>query len=369
MRIIYDARLVGWPLSGLGRFVGDLLLALLNSRIRSDVRVTVLAPDAQTSAVNPYMRLLEPHLASGRCVVHHLSTRAISIGQQLAIPRYLRKVDGDLYFYPTFDVPARVAIPFIFVVHDLIPLKVPGYFQNMESLKKAYFRWCIDRGLHLSRRCVAVSATTRSDILDEFGAKWESKIDVSFEGSTLDVAGVDPLLRGTLGVAGPYLLYVGTRRPNKNIKFMIDVFAEMRALGYRGELVMAGSTQNFGFDVDRYAAGVQGVRIVGPVRDDQLASLYAATDALVFLSKYEGFGVPVIEAARFGRRTIVSDGGALGEVAPTSACRIPLTSRPAQAAAQAIDYLRDTKSSIDLSRYCETFSWSSVARTIFQEAY
>lgn len=369
MRIVYDARLVQWPSSGLGRFAGDLLLALLDSDIRRDVRVIVLAPSVIASARNSYVSRLEAHVRAGRCVVHHLPTPAISIAQQVALPRFLRHVGGDLYFYPHFDAPMNVSIPFVFVVHDLTPLTVPGYVRRMQLLKKQYFRMLLRRGLRDSRRCVAVSATTKSDILDEFGRQWASKIDVSYEGSSLDHHDVDHGLRAELGVYGAYLLYVGTRRPNKNIRFVIDVFAAMRRRGYAGELVMAGSTENFGFDVDWYAAQVNGVRILGPVTDSQLAALYAGMDSLIFLSKYEGFGLPVIEAAKFGGRMILSDGGALREIAPASACVIPLRMEAPAAAAEALAYLQSTPCRTDLSEYCNRFSWHSVARSIFREAY
>lgn len=370
MRIVYDARLLDPPSSGLGRFTGELLLALLDSSTRADVRIDVLAPPAACAADNRYMRLLEPQVRQGRCAVHHLSTPGISIAQQWIIPHTVGALGGDLYFYPHFDVPSKVPIPFVFTVHDLLPLKVPDYVVRLGYLKRKYFSSCIRRGLQRSLRCVAVSATTKRDMLSAFGSRWEDKIEVSYEGSSLDAVVVNHALRNELGVAGRYLLYVGTRRPNKNIRFMIDVFAEMRGrLGYRGQLVMAGSTENFGFDVDRYAAAIEGVRTLGPVSDDQLAALYAGTDSLVLLSKYEGFGLPVIEAAKFGTRMIISDGGALGEIAPDWACVIPLGSCPAAAAASAVEYLRSAKCEIDASSYTERFSWRSVARSIFREAY
>lgn len=369
MRLVYDGRPVGWPLSGLGRFAGDLLLALLDSGLRPDVRIILLAPDLAASEGNPYLTSVEPYIRQGRCVVHHVSTPAISVAQQWTIPRFLRNVGGDLYFYPHFDVPYRVSIPFVFVVHDLTPLKVPGYVRSQPLLKKEYFKSRVRTGLNAALRCVAVSATTKQDMLDEFGAKWEEKIEVSYEGSSLDPERASGEARSSLGVEGQYLLYVGTRRPNKNLRFMIDVFAEMRRLGYRGQLVMAGSTQDFGFDVNHYAAPVGGVRMLGVVSDEQLASLYAGMDSLLFLSKYEGFGLPIVEAARFGRRMIVSDGGALAEIAPESACVIPLRSEPSTAAAMAMTYLQSTPCQVDLSSYCETFSWRSVARAIFREAY
>jgi glycosyltransferase involved in cell wall biosynthesis len=370
MRIVYDARVIDQPLSGLGRFAGELLLSLLDSDIRSEVCVDVLAPAIVNGTDNPYLRRLKPHIDRGRCVVHYLETPAISVQQQWAIPRFLRTLGGDLYFYPHFDVPSASPIPFLFVVHDLIPLKVPGYVLRFEALKKTYYKSCVRRGLRKSRRCIVVSATTRTDMLHQFGGQWARKVQISYEGSFLDPATVDHTLRARLGINAQYLLYVGTRRPNKNIRFMIDMFVEMRErFGYRGELVMAGSKENFGFDVDRYAAGLDGIRMLGPVSDGELAALYAGMESLLFLSKYEGFGLPVIEAAKFGRRMILSDGGALREIAPESACIIPLKSDIASAAAAAVEYLQQTGVQVDLSTYGERFTWRAVARSIFLEAY
>ena len=370
MRIVYDARVIDRPSSGLGRFAGELLLALLDSGIRPDVHVDVLVPASADAATNRYVRVLRSHVDQGHCALHPVSIPSISVVQQLAIPALVSKLGGDLYFYPHFDVPSAVPIPFIFVVHDLTPLKVAGYVHRLERLKKRYFKLCVERGLRKSLHCVAVSQTTKRDLLEEFGAEWEQKIHVSYEGASIDRTDVDPRAVEAMGIKGAYLLYVGTRRPNKNIKFMLDVFAEMRQrFGYPGELVMAGSTKNFEFDVDRYAAAIGGVRIVGSVRDDQLAALYASTESLILLSKYEGFGLPIIEAAYFGRRMIVSDGGALKEIAPSSACVVPLALDARAAADVALDYLRHTGPHTDLSNYSEKFSWGRVARSVFEEAY
>lgn len=370
MRIVYDARVIDRPSSGLGRFAGELLLALLDSGIRPDVRVDVLVPASADAVTNRYVRVLRSYVDKGHCALHPVSIPPISVMQQLAIPALVSKLGGDLYFYPHFDVPSAVPIPFIFVVHDLTPLKVAGYVHRLERLKKRYFKLCVERGLRKSLHCVAVSQTTKRDLLEEFGAEWEQKIHVSYEGSSISRTDVDPRAVEAMGIKGAYLLYVGTRRPNKNIKYMLDVFANMRQrFGYSGELVMAGSTRDFEFDVGRYAAAIGGVRILGPVKDDQLAALYDGTDSLVLLSKYEGFGLPVMEAAQFGRRMIVSDGGALPEIAPASACIVPLVLDPQQAAAVAVAYLQRTDTYTDLSHYSEQFSWHAVARAVFKEAY
>lgn len=370
MRILYDGRLIDTT-SGLGKFSGELLIALLGSA-RPDVTVRVLASrHLTTETAAPYLRRLQPHVGSGRCRIEYVRTPAISLEQQWAIPRLVRRLGGDLYFYPHFDVPAAVSLPFVFVVHDLIPLKLPDYLQRFRRAKQAYFRWCIQRGLRRAQRCITVSRTTKADLLAEFGGRWDTKTKVSLEGSLLDPTIVDHSLRKSLGADGPYLLYVGTRRPNKNLRFMIDMYAEMRRrFGYPGRLIIAGSRTNFGFDVDAYAATTEGVTIVGPVSDAQLASLYASTDALMFLSRYEGFGLPVIEAAAFGRRIIVSDGGSLAEIAPPWALVLPLTADTANAAQAAITYLAATGSGgHHHDSYSDQFAWPTVARAIFSEAY
>jgi glycosyltransferase involved in cell wall biosynthesis len=151
---------------------------------------------------------------------------------------------------------------------------------------------------------------------------------------------------------------------------MVDMFQEMRARhGYRGEFVLAGSTTDFEFDFKQHTAQFDGLRILGGVTDEELASLYAGTQALIFLSKYEGFGIPVLEAAKFGRRMILSDGGSLGEIAPPSACVIPLSTAVGPAAATVMEYLRTTKEQTDLSAYNARFSWGPAVRSIFPEAY
>jgi glycosyltransferase involved in cell wall biosynthesis len=149
----------------------------------------------------------------------------------------------------------------------------------------------------------------------------------------------------------------------------MDLFMALKSNGgYSGELVIAGSMHNYGFDLDQYVAGKDGIRFVGNVSDESLARLYAATDALVFLSEYEGFGLPVVEAARYARKMILSDGGSLAEIAPPWACVIPRNTRLENATKIASNYLA-ANFDINPTEYNSRFDWELTARKIFPEAY
>jgi len=368
MRLLYDARHVVNPYTGLARYSASLLDALLRTRERNDFEVEVLCAREADLRGNPHYESLQEHVARARCRIHFEPTPAITLAQHWHVSRTVRRLAPDAYFYPHFDPPLGVTVPTTFVVHDLIPLKVAGYVQRFEGLKKVYFASMIRLAMRKARCCVAVSQTTRRDLIDLLGQGSSSRITVAYEGPVLDESDGQDTGPALPKIDGRYLLYVGDRRPHKNLPRLLDLFdALRRRAGFTGSLVLAGSTTNFDVDIDRRITGRDDVIVLGNVTDAALARLYRAADALVMLSAYEGFGLPVVEAARFGTRMILSDGGALAEIAPAGACRVPLTMNVEEAALRVDAYLSDS-GKVDLSLPA-AFSWEAAARSIFPEAY
>jgi len=362
--------LIAEPYSGLGRFTGALLGALLENHPWEKNQLLIMMPDERGVPDNPYTETVRRFSSKNRNIrVLHTNIAGISLQQHLRIPRWVDRLHADVYFYPHFDAPMPSATPLSFVVHDLQPLLVKDYVRRAAWLKKAYFRWRLRKNLRGANRCFAVSAQTKSDLCNGFGMKFEKKIRVCWEGNYLQDLRPDPHERARLGVHAPYLIYVGSRRPNKNLPFMIEVIREMRANhGYPGELVMVGSAESYGLDLERHVQALPWIRLLSGCDDHKLAALYDGADALILLSHYEGFGLPVIEASRFGLPLILSDGGALPEIAPPEACILPLSLSVAEAARRAALYVRHATKKRD-PNYEQRFHWAQTAQICFPDLF
>jgi len=369
VRVVFDARAIAIEFSGLARYTGCLLDTLLRTRTNLEVQILVLLDAGADYLTNQYYDMLLESERKGLCSIIYVSAPSISLRQHFKVARLVNKIRPDIYFYPHFDLPIGVKADSVFVVHDLIPLVVSGYVQRFSWVKKLYFRLLINLSLILAQRCIAVSETTKKDLLSFFGHRYLSKIETVYEASFLEDV---PLLEvNPTGIPnhGKYLLYVGDRRPHKNLKRVLDVFIHLRdSHNYPGILVIVGSKKNYRFSVEEYVNARTDVKILGSVSDESLLELYKYTDSLLFLSDYEGFGLPVLEAARFHRRMILSDGGSLAEIAPPGACVISSKAPIDVACAKIHEYL-DSNKPVDYTGFNERFSWLIAAKKIFPFAY
>jgi glycosyltransferase involved in cell wall biosynthesis len=369
MKIVFDARPMASQFSGLGRYTGSLLSALLDSYTNSSIEVIALLDSKHHWDDNLHFSSLTGYLKSGGCSVVYVDAPSISLKQHFTVSKAVKRIKPDYYFYPHFDLPFGIEANTTFVIHDLIPLIVPGYVQSYAWAKRLYFKQMIKHGVMNAARCVAVSETTRKDVLDVVGDRFANKVDVVYEGSVLGSSNDVGHHKPVIGVDMPYLLYVGDRRPHKNLPRIVDLFIKLKDFhDYPGQLVLAGSKQNYGFDLDKYIEGRSDIKVLSNVSDNQLIDLYRSTDALIFLSEYEGFGLPVVEAARFGRKMILSDGGSLPEIAPEDACILERYLSLEEAANRAASYLAQNTLPSYMD-YNDRFSWEKSARAIFPYAY
>ena len=369
MRLVFDARLMANQHSGLGRYTGSLLCALLNTKTCSSSEVFVLLHRENEWANNFFYHIVKRFSQNGYCTIEYVDSPPISLKQHLILYKKVNSLKPDLYFYPHFDLPLGISAKKVFVVHDVIPLVVSAYVQRFAFAKKIYFKKMLKHSIASADRCIAVSKTTRRDLLKIFGNRFAHKIEVVYEGPILPRLGESDSERECVMRHSPFLLYVGDRRPHKNIKRMLDIFVTLRdVFNYGGFLILVGPTKNYGFDVERYISNRKDILILGNVSDQELNYLYRNTSALIFISEYEGFGLPVIEAARFDRKMILSDGGALSEIAPPNACILERKLSVYDAAMKAAEYLF-SNITIDNTEFNKRFSWENTSRTIFPEMY
>ena len=127
-------------------------------------------------------------------------------------------------------------------------------------------------------------------------------------------------------ISSPYFLFVGSNGPHKNLKRMLLAYVQYRKLSPRpSDLVIAGSDQWGDFSVIDFIQTnylQTCVHLIQHVDDGVLSALYAQSQALVLVSLYEGFGLPLVEAMEWGIPLIASNTSSVAEVAgdAASAC-------------------------------------------------
>jgi len=255
-------------------------------------------------------------------------------------------------------------------VHDLVRICFP--FTSETIPEKLGLR--LDAlGLKKAQHIIAVSECTKADLMHYLGIP-EDKITVIYNG--VDHTVFRPVHERRFDF--PYLLYVGTERPRKNLGTLLRAFALLKTdTATFGELKLvkvggAGRTDKFRHktlsEVRRLGLEDQVIFVDG-VSDQSLASYYSSAAALIMPSLYEGFGLPLIEAMACGCPVIASNSSSLPEVAGNAALLIdPLDSYGLSEAMRRVttDYaLKQELVKKGLGR-AKQFSWERTARETMQ---
>lgn len=223
----------------------------------------------------------------------------------------------DVVHFPDYQVPVlRRVRNSVCTVHDLVAYKYPDMFPPAQALVK---RRLMALSVRAAGHIIVPSQATARDLHDILKVP-EAKITVVPHGV---------ILRGVPSPAPPnprpYFVAVGTLEPRKNFTRVIEAFARfVRAQQLEGvvDLLIAGR-KGWLYEPVLEAPSRLGiasqVRFLEYVSDNELASLYRHSLALVYPSLYEGFGLPVLEAMGWGAPVICSNRGALAEVAKNAA--------------------------------------------------
>jgi glycosyltransferase involved in cell wall biosynthesis len=209
----------------------------------------------------------------------------------------------------------------VVTIHDLGYLHEPGAHPRWQRLMlDATTRW----NARAARRVIAVSSQTKSDLVEHYGIPPDrvSVIHSGVDSSRFRRLDPAPVLQ-ELGIQPPYLLFLSTVQPRKNVVRLIDAF---EALGDRDlSLVIAGRSGWLADGIEQRIAAsgtVQSVYRLGYVADQAVPALYNGAAAFVLPSLYEGFGMGVLEAMACGCPVVVSNCSSLPEVAGDAAVLI-----------------------------------------------
>lgn len=240
------------------------------------------------------------------------------------LPEELRRVD-------VIHAPSPVAVPpvgarqrLVVTVHDLAFRRYPkAYPLAWRFLHAAGFA----RALRTADAVIAVSRSTASD-LASMGRLDPNRIHVIPLGGSLDVgtADVGPVL-DRLRIPGPYLLFVGTFEPRKNVVRLIRAYRRIAA-EVPHALVLAGPAGWDSKTIQRELAvgGAGRIEVTGHLPGSDLDALYRGADAFAYPSLYEGFGLPVLDAMARGIPVVTSNISSLPELTGDAAVRVTPTS-------------------------------------------
>ena len=222
---------------------------------------------------------------------------------------------ADVAYAPDFAVPPRWRAPGVVTIHDVSYLLFPE--THYPPLRR-YLEAAVPRSIAAAALVFADSAQTRRDVIEHLGADPRKVVTVLSAPDATFRPMAPELVRAAMQrwqvAAGPYLVSVGTIQPRKNLPVIFDA---LRQLPESVRLVHVGRP---GWLCEPIFAALEAsgvkhrVQVLEGVGDEDLAALYGGAVACAFPSRYEGFGLPAIEAMACGVPVIASHAGSLAEV-------------------------------------------------------
>ncbi len=218
-------------------------------------------------------------------------------------------------------------------IHDISFARFPRFIKWLDLL---FLRILIPWSLRKADGIIAISQFTKNELISVYNVPAE-KIKLIYNGGGGDSFrnyipndnGLNSLKK--YGIMKPYLLYVGTLQPRKNIVFLIDFFSELK-VKYKGdalidnlELVIRGTVGGYNYDqrIDNRLSELKDnqpdvfkkIKLIDYLdRRNELLILFSEAEVFCFPSLYEGFGLPVIEAMMVGTPVLVANSSCLPEI-------------------------------------------------------
>jgi glycosyltransferase involved in cell wall biosynthesis len=320
----YERTVLELDRGGVARTVRGLEAAL---RARGDIDVVALAHPGAGTGTPGRQRRLQRGL-----------TREL-LWLPVGLPHRARALGVELLHFPALVIPPRLSLPLVVTVNDAMALRRPEWFTHANALQQRLAA----PGLRRADLVLCPSRHAAADVAELYGID-EARLAVVPWGvdERFTPGPVDAALHERLGLDGGYLLAVGTLQPRKNLQAALRAFELLAAEGLDHRLAIVGAR---GWRDDELARRLRdspaSARIVAPGRldDDELVSLYRGASCLVFPSRYEGFGLPPLEAMACGTPVVCSGMTSLPEVVGDAAITVDPDSpgELAKAIARALD--------------------------------
>lgn len=304
-KIIIDATNVGIMPTGAGRFTLRSLAYIATTPLASHIMLLVqknLPPDHELRQLPFKMKDVSFGVLGPK--------RDFLLSFELWKYRHTSRLFVSFMPYMPFYMPLRA----IATVHDIGHLRYP-YFRS--SFHAWYFNRVYARSMKMVTAVATVSQATAQALAEQFPSISLTTVVV---GNASAIEPTQTALDKT--IASPYILFVGERRPHKNLRGLLQAFALMQKENQL-RLVLAGKSyatydKQLADEIKRLKL-VDQVDMLSSVSESTLLSLYKQASAVVLVSEYEGFGMPIIEAMQMGVPVVTGNHSAMKEVAGEAA--------------------------------------------------
>ncbi len=313
IRLSLDVSAVPTKPAGAGRYTIELVAALgrrddvsieLVTRQQDSARWEASAPRAHVVAAAPERRPLR--LA----------------WEQVRLPRLLKRLDTDLHHSPHYTMPESASLPRVVTLHDFSFFDNPEWY---ERVKVTWLRRATRVAMSHADAVICVSQTI-ADRLAKLSPKSTETMKVIPNGVDLDrfcpSDEGDAARLSSLGVKQPYVAFVGTLEPRKDVPTLVRAFDRLASSHPDLSLVLAGAPGWGAKAVDQAVAEAQhGSRVMrlGYLNHEAVPVLLRQAAAVAYPSLSEGFGLPALEALASGAPLVTTTGSAMEEVAAGAA--------------------------------------------------
>jgi glycosyltransferase involved in cell wall biosynthesis len=321
--VVVDADVLGRERTGDETYVRNLLREL--------------GPLASEAGIQLVAVTRRPDLVPAGVEAVELRTRVQELRMAFSLPRELRRLDAALC-HTQYALPLRPPCPCVVTVHDLSFAREPALMGWKDRL---VFRRVVPSAVRRAARVLTVSERTKRDLAELY--------DVPAEKVVVTPNGVDPAFTPGEG-SHDYVLSVGAIQSRKN---QIAALEAAAAAGL--PLVVAGPEKDAALAAELRR---RGARVEGYVDGERLVELYRGAACLVQASRYEGFGLPVLEAMACGTPVVAVPEAALREVAGDAAVFVE-EGRLAEGIRLAVEE-RDRLVAVGIERAL-AFSWRETA--------